>query len=198
MVFLLLPLRGRLAFRWWEWALLVTIAGPVLGLTYAIVESLGVNSPGPRRALLYALHKQRACGGPPLGSGPLWHQSYQPTDGNPGPLVYVQTVYQRAPTGTKAFVVIAGETTIHDAWFKATADTEGWWYYACTKDKNPPVGAQLFWWTDNDVKHIATYVGGGKVVTNVTNERGAVKLLPASELDTWGAYIGWAEPYYGR
>lgn len=147
MVLPLQPLRGRLAFRWWEWALLVTIAGPILGLTYTIVESLGVNWRDPLRALLalaiaewlllmcallYALHKQRARGGPPLGSGPLWHQSYQPTGSNPGPLVYVQTVYQRADTGTKAFVVIDGETTIHDAWFKATDVREGWWYYART------------------------------------------------------------------
>lgn len=80
-----------------------------------------------------------------------------------------------------------------DQWYRAKAAG-----YAHPKDKNPPIGAQLFWWTDNDARHIATYVGGGKVVTNVTSEGGAVKLLPASELDSWGPYIGWAEPYYGR
>ena len=52
MVLPLLPLRGRLAFRWWEWALLVTIAGPILGITYAVVESLGMNWRGPMRDLL--------------------------------------------------------------------------------------------------------------------------------------------------
>jgi hypothetical protein len=78
-----------------------------------------------------------------------------------------------------------------DQWYRAKAAG-----YAHPKDKNPPIGAQLFWWTNNDARHIATYVGGGKVVTNVTSEGGAVKLLPASELDTWGPYLGWAEPYY--
>lgn len=64
------------------------------------------------------------------------------------------------------------------------------------KDKTPPVGAHLFWWTPNSARHIATYVGGGKVVTNVTGKGGAVEIMDAQELDSWGPYLGWAAPYY--
>lgn len=58
-----------------------------------------------------------------------------------------------------------------------------------------PVGAQLFWRTSNPAGHVATYVGRGKVVTNVPG--GRVKIVPWSSIDRWGPYLGWAEPYYG-
>lgn len=68
---------------------------------------------------------------------------------------------------------------------------------ASPRSKEVPVGAQMFWWTPNAARHIATYVGGGYVVTNVTSEGGIVKLVPAVQLDAWGPYLGWAHPNYG-
>jgi hypothetical protein len=62
-------------------------------------------------------------------------------------------------------------------------------------NRNAPVGAQLFWRTSNPAGHIATYVGRGRVVTNVPG--GRVKVVRWSTLDRWGPYLGWAEPYYG-
>ena len=58
-----------------------------------------------------------------------------------------------------------------------------------------PIGAQLFWRTSNPAGHVATYVGRGKVVTNMPG--GRVKVMPWSSIDRWGPYLGWAEPYYG-
>lgn len=58
-----------------------------------------------------------------------------------------------------------------------------------------PVGAQLFWRTSNPAGHVATYVGRGKVVTNVPG--GRIKVMSWSAVDRWGPFLGWAEPYYG-
>jgi hypothetical protein len=58
-----------------------------------------------------------------------------------------------------------------------------------------PVGAQMFWETSHPAGHIAVYVGNGKVVTNVPG--GAVEIVPWRELNEWGPYLGWANPYYG-
>lgn len=58
-----------------------------------------------------------------------------------------------------------------------------------------PVGAQMFWRTSHPAGHIAVYVGDGKVVTNVPG--GAVEIMPWRELNEWGPYLGWANPYYG-
>ena len=58
-----------------------------------------------------------------------------------------------------------------------------------------PVGAQLFWRTSNPAGHVATYVGRGKVVTNVPG--GRIKVMSWSSVDRWGPFLGWAEPYYG-
>jgi hypothetical protein len=61
--------------------------------------------------------------------------------------------------------------------------------------KDIPVGAQMFWRTSNSAGHIATYVGNGKVVTNMPG--GAVELVDWRSLNEWGPYLGWASPYYG-
>jgi hypothetical protein len=58
-----------------------------------------------------------------------------------------------------------------------------------------PVGAQMFWRTSHPAGHIAVYVGDGKVVTNVPG--GAVEIVPWRDLNEWGPYLGWANPYYG-
>lgn len=68
--------------------------------------------------------------------------------------------------------------------------------YAHKKDRNPPVGAQMFWRTSNPAGHIATYVGNGKAVTNMPG--GKVKKINWRVMNKWGPYLGWADPYYGR
>lgn len=57
-----------------------------------------------------------------------------------------------------------------------------------------PVGAQMFWRTSHPAGHIATYVGGGKVVTNMPG--GRVEIVDWHKLNEWGPYLGWAPPYY--
>jgi len=61
--------------------------------------------------------------------------------------------------------------------------------------KDIPVGAQMFWQTSHPAGHIAVYVGDGKVVTNVPG--GAVEIMDWREINEWGPYLGWANPYYG-
>ncbi len=61
-------------------------------------------------------------------------------------------------------------------------------------DRDIPVGAQMFWSTSNPAGHIATYVGDGKVVTNMPG--GGLEIIDWRELNEWGPYLGWASPYY--
>lgn len=63
-------------------------------------------------------------------------------------------------------------------------------------DRNPPVGAQVFWWTPHPARHAAIYAGGGMVLTTEASN-GRVGLLPLDSMDSWGPYLGWAPPYYG-
>ncbi|MCB0898218.1 MAG: hypothetical protein H6528_03935 [Actinobacteria bacterium] len=67
--------------------------------------------------------------------------------------------------------------------------------FAHPGNRRPPVGAQMFWRTSNPAGHIATYVGNGKAVTNMPG--GAVKKINWKKMNSWGRYLGWAEPYYG-
>lgn len=67
--------------------------------------------------------------------------------------------------------------------------------YAHRGNRRPPVGAQMFWRTSNPAGHIATYVGNGKAVTNMPG--GRVKKINWKKMNSWGRYLGWAEPYYG-
>lgn len=60
--------------------------------------------------------------------------------------------------------------------------------------KDIPVGAQMFWQTSNPAGHIATYVGDGKVVTNMPG--GSIEIVNWHKLNDWGPYLGWANPYY--
>lgn len=57
-----------------------------------------------------------------------------------------------------------------------------------------PVGAHMFWRTSHPAGHIATYVGDGKVVTNMPG--GGVEMVDWRKLNEWGPYLGWANPYY--
>jgi len=67
--------------------------------------------------------------------------------------------------------------------------------FAHPRNRKPAVGAQMFWRTSNPAGHIATYVGNGKAVTNMPG--GRVKKINWKKMNSWGRYLGWAEPYYG-
>lgn len=77
-------------------------------------------------------------------------------------------------------------------WYRAKAAGKGH-----PGDRNPPVGAQVFWMTGNPARHIAIYAGGGMVISTGAVGGTRVGLVPMENLDAWGPYIGWAEPYYG-
>jgi hypothetical protein len=79
-------------------------------------------------------------------------------------------------------------STALSQWYRARRDGYG------HMDRSAPRGAQLFWRTRNPAGHIATYIGEGKVVTNMPS--GRVQIVRWSTLDRWGPYLGWAEPYY--
>jgi len=66
------------------------------------------------------------------------------------------------------------------------------------QDRNPPLGALLFWSTGSRAGHVALYVGGGMVASNDIEVDGQVSIVPASEIETrWAAtYVGWAPPYF--
>lgn len=66
--------------------------------------------------------------------------------------------------------------------------------YAHPGDRNPPPGAQVFWWSSNPARHIATAVGGGYIIGNVGD---TVQKKKFSFYNGYGPYLGWAEPYYG-
>ena len=78
-----------------------------------------------------------------------------------------------------------------DQWYRAKAAG-----YGHPGDRNPPVGAQVFWWTGNPARHIALYAGGGMVITT-GGDGDRVAIVSMSYLDSWGPYIGWAPGYYG-
>lgn len=76
-----------------------------------------------------------------------------------------------------------------DQWYRAKRAG-----YGHPGDYNIPIGAQVFFWTGNPARHIATYVGGGYAVNQDAN--GVVVLVPVAEAAKGGDYLGWAEPYY--
>lgn len=67
--------------------------------------------------------------------------------------------------------------------------------FAHSGNRRPALGAQMFWRTSNPAGHIATYVGNGRAVTNMPG--GAVKKIKWKRMNSWGKYLGWAEPFYG-
>lgn len=62
-------------------------------------------------------------------------------------------------------------------------------------DRNPPIGAQVFWWSQNDARHVALYAGGGMIISTGADYN-RVGLVPWSYFDGYGPYLGWAHPYY--
>lgn len=65
-------------------------------------------------------------------------------------------------------------------------------------DKEPPLGALLFWDTSRPFGHVATYIGNGLVVTNAGGEYGSnVYIYYADWYDRIGyKYLGWAPPVF--
>jgi hypothetical protein len=69
-------------------------------------------------------------------------------------------------------------------------------------DRNPPVGALLFWATDGPYGHVAVYVGNDRIVSNDIGDsapgEGGVYLVDVDAIEErWGAtYLGWAPPIY--
>ncbi len=66
------------------------------------------------------------------------------------------------------------------------------------RDRNPPLGALLYWRTDSRAGHVAIYVGNGEIASNDIREPGKISIVPASDIESkWGAtYLGWAPPYF--
>lgn len=62
-------------------------------------------------------------------------------------------------------------------------------------DRNPPLGAALFFKGDSEFGHIAIYVGNGMVVSNWSGgPKGSNVYLMAA--DRFGDYLGWAMPVF--
>ncbi|HEX8348621.1 MAG TPA: hypothetical protein VF598_01545, partial [Hymenobacter sp.] len=70
-------------------------------------------------------------------------------------------------------------------------------------DRNVPVGAAVFYDTKT-FDHIATYLGGNKVLSNdvgdgKSGKQGGVYIVDAKEIENgaWSmSYLGWADPVY--
>lgn len=89
----------------------------------------------------------------------------------------------------------SGYATAHIQWYGMVSKG-----VAHPGDRNPPVGALLFWShggsTSNDFGHVATYVGSGLAVGNVSGGPGGanVYLHDADAPERWGQkYLGWSE-----
>lgn len=88
----------------------------------------------------------------------------------------------------------SGYATAKVHWFQALKQN-----VARPGNRTPPIGALLFW-DSGHYGHVATYVGNGLVVSNLTNgPKGSnVYLLPAEYFEeNWGSpYLGWADPIF--
>lgn len=66
-------------------------------------------------------------------------------------------------------------------------------------NRTPPIGSLLFWDT-GPLGHVATYIGGGMVVSNLTNGPNGTSIyeVPAEYFENnWGSpYLGWADPVF--
>lgn len=69
-------------------------------------------------------------------------------------------------------------------------------------DREPPLGALVFWETGGLYGHVAVYVGAGRIVSNDIHDQfpgeGGVYLVDLTAIEAeWGAtYLGWAPPIY--
>ncbi len=69
-------------------------------------------------------------------------------------------------------------------------------------DRQPPLGALVFWDTGGPYGHVAVYVGGDRIVSNDIHDQypgdGGVYIVDFSAIEAeWNAtYLGWAPPIY--
>ncbi|MET8807913.1 peptidase M23 [Streptomyces sp. NPDC004546] len=68
------------------------------------------------------------------------------------------------------------------------------------RDRNPPVGALMYWRTSSRAGHVAIYVGNGKIASNDIRTPGHISIVPATDIESkWGStYVGWAPPYFPK
>jgi len=84
---------------------------------------------------------------------------------------------------------VPGERTAINMWRQAPDKRSG---------DDIPVGALIFYNTGaGRAGHVVTYAGNGKVYTNMSD--GRVALRPLREVDSWGQRVGWTPPqFYGH
>lgn len=58
-------------------------------------------------------------------------------------------------------------------------------------DRNPPPSAPVWFWSQSVYRHVATHVGGGRVVSTFNDEIRSFASLAAME-NVFGPYMGWA------
>lgn len=91
----------------------------------------------------------------------------------------------------------AGYFSAAEQWRHMTATNR-----AYRRDRQPPIGALVFWDTGGPYGHVATYVGNGRIVSNDIGDsvpgEGGVYLVAFGVIESkWGAtYLGWAPPSY--
>lgn len=91
-----------------------------------------------------------------------------------------------------AYGVTRGRTgTAIGQWLRAQAAGHGH-----PGDRNPPIGAQVYWSSGNPARHVALYIGGGMVISTGV-DGGHVGIVSMGFLDGWGPYLGWSDAYYG-
>ena len=81
--------------------------------------------------------------------------------------------------------------------WRRTLDPSGQWGTAHPGDKMIPVGALVFFDTGREPGHVATYVGGGYVISNWVGPDGkAVYKVPLKDMAASAKYLGWADPVF--
>ncbi|MGW6569959.1 peptidase M23 [Streptomyces sp. NPDC054975] len=67
-------------------------------------------------------------------------------------------------------------------------------------DRNPPIGALMYWDTGQRAGHVAVYIGNGEIASNDIKRPGYIDIVPATDIEKkWGAkYLGWAPPYFPK
>lgn len=91
----------------------------------------------------------------------------------------------------------AGYSSAAEQWHQMVAGDN-----AHRGDRQPPVGALVFWETGGPYGHVAVYVGNGRIVSNDIGDHvpgdGGVYLVNFELIESqWNAtYLGWAPPIY--
>lgn len=87
----------------------------------------------------------------------------------------------------------SGYATAMVHWRTAVSDR-----IAHLNDREPPLGALLFWKTQKPEGHVATYIGNGRVVSNSDGPSGTnVYIVEATAYEDFGyEYLGWADPVF--